>query len=239
MTITLHLDSSIVRAEQYKEYRSRTRDIQTSPLILDGRYIKVYWDDGDTFRIIRPKYGNKARLHGYNTLENYGPVHKWGKWDEHDLFEVGNRATSVARSKQWRCYTMKGSGGYGRILVNCPELAKALIIQGLAHVFSMGTSGDPKLLALQRKAIQKHQGIWAKGVPSQIITSVHSATGKYRYGLNRLISTLTGGSEIHQHKRRYRTCQWICMRGSCMMYIPHRLRYPPRKASCLERDQDK
>ena len=89
----------------------------------------------------------------YNTLENYGPVHKWGKWTAKQLEAVNRKATLLARSKAWKCKTMPGSGGYGRILAACPGLAKALIARGLAHVFSVKSKGNAALIKVQQKAI--------------------------------------------------------------------------------------
>ncbi len=207
-----------------------------SKLILDGKRVTVYWPDGDTFRLLRgpnQRRSPAARLVGYNTLENYGPVHKWGTWTAQELFHVGNQASKVARSKAWHCFTKPGSGGYGRILASCPKLAETLIAKGLAHVFSMGASGDPKLLKIQKIAIQRKRGIWAKGVPPYIVTSIHSASAYRRRAYNRVLSTSTGGSLMYRHGDSYNTCGWVCLRGSCMLYVPHRQRYGANKASCL------
>lgn len=205
-----------------------------STIILNGKKVRVLWPDGDTFRLILPMgRGPAARLRGYNTLENYGPVHKWGKWNASDLYRVGNLATKVARSRAWKCKTLQGSGGYGRLLADCPGLAAALISKGLAHVFSVQEAGDPKLLKLQRKAMQQRLGIWAKGTPSHIVTSVHSASLYRRRAYHRLISTRTGGSNMYRHSDSYNSCAWVCLKGSCMRYVPYKRRYGSNKASCL------
>ena len=204
-----------------------------SVVILDGKRLKVYWNDGDTFRILsRRGQRAKARLNGYNTLENYGPVHRWGKWKAWQLYRVGNRATWLARARPWKCFTLPGSGGYGRRLVSCPGLARALISRGLAHVFSMRGPGPRKLLRIQRHAQKKKRGIWAKGVPRYIVTSLHTA--KYgRQAYNRLIHSKTGASKKIWHRHRYRICRWISQGGSSMLWVPYRARYGHRKPHCL------
>jgi len=205
-----------------------------SKLYVNGSLVTVRWTDGDTFKVYGPRYrGLRARLKDYNTLENYGPVHKWGSWKPKALLRVANGASAFARSKAWKCFTLGRSGGYGRSLVSCPGLAKALIRRGLAHVFSMRGPGNKSLLAIQKKAISKGRGIWAKGVPRYIVTSVHSYNPRYRTSINRLISTKTGASWIMRHRKRYRSCQWVCAKGSCMRFVPHWRRYGYRKAKCL------
>lgn len=205
-----------------------------STIELNGKKVRVLWPDGDTFRLILPMgRGPAARLRGYNTLENYGPVHKWGKWKAMELYHVGNQATKLARSKVWKCKTLQGSGGYGRILADCPGLAAAMISKGLAHVFSVEASGNPKLLKLQQEAIRKRVGIWAKGAPSHLVTSVHSASLYRRRAYHRLISIKTGGSNMYRHSDSYNECAWVCLRGSCMRYVPYKRRYGLEKASCL------
>ena len=204
-----------------------------SALVLDGRKVRVYWNDGDSFRILGLRGRRaKARLKGYNTLENFGPAHRWGKWDAWQLHRVGNRATQLARAKPWKCFTLPSSGGYGRRLVSCPGLARKLIEQGLAHVFSVRGSGPGDLLRLQRMAQKKRRGIWARGVPRYIVTSLHSARdGRKTY--NRLIHTGTGASKKMWHKRRHKVCSWICGGGSCMRWVPYRIRYGRWRPDCL------
>ena len=206
---------------------------QSTAIILDGKRVKVYWNDGDSFRILgKWERRSRARLKGYNTLENYGPVHRWGKWKAWQLYLVGNRATQLARTKIWKCSTLPGSGGYGRRLVSCPGLARALIGRGLAHVFSMRGPGQSALLRRQRLAQKNKRGIWAKGVPQYIITSLHTA--KYgRMAYNRLIHTGTGASKKMWHKRRHKVCSWICAGGSCMLWVPYRVRYGRWRPYCL------
>jgi endonuclease YncB( thermonuclease family) len=202
-----------------------------SRLILDEREIRVRWLDGDTFHSVgRPKI--RARLSGYNTLEDYGPVHRWGDWKPEELDRLNEIGTSLARSKAWSCRTMPTGGGYGRALIRCEGLAKALISRGLAHTYSVKGSADPTWNALQQEAQRKRLGMWKKGVPEYIVTSVHSAGGR-RPAYIRMISTKDGSSKMINHSRRYRACEWVCKGGSCMMYIPFKQRYGARKASCI------
>lgn len=205
-----------------------------STLMLDGKPVKAIWPDGDTFRLILPMgRGPAARLQGYNTLENYGPVHRWGTWKAEELQQIADQATAVARSKAWHCSVQPGGGGYGRLLANCPKLAETLISKGLAHVFSMEDRGDAGLLKLQQEAIRQRRGMWAKGVPEYIVTSLHSASPYRRYAYHRLISVKTGGSLMYRHAESYNNCSWVCLRGSCMRHVEYRYRYGENKAPCL------
>ena len=52
-------------------------------VLIDDTYHDVSWSDGDSFGITSGRMrGQRVRLLGYNTLESYGPVHKWGDWNE-------------------------------------------------------------------------------------------------------------------------------------------------------------
>ena len=58
-------------------------------IVLDGQPILVDWDDGDTFSSpLGDGERLKARLSGYNTLESYGPVHRWGEWTAPELYSI-------------------------------------------------------------------------------------------------------------------------------------------------------
>ena len=46
---------------------------QNAALVLDGKELNVYWDDGDTFEFREHGRKTRARLRGFNTLESYGP----------------------------------------------------------------------------------------------------------------------------------------------------------------------
>lgn len=211
---------------------------QSSELYLDETRVRVYWNDGDSFRVLGgSRRGRlKARLMQFNTLENHGPVHRWGTWKAQELQKISWEATRVARQGHWHCQTIGSRDAYQRALVKCHDLAKALISRGLAHVYSVRGPGDAGLLRLQRQAQQRKVGMWAKGVPPYLLTSLHSARERRSSTYNRLISTQTGASKKDRHSREYRTCQWVCTEGSCMLYVPFKKRYGRRRAWCLRRN---
>ena len=162
---------------------------------IDSELTAVHWDDGDTFSVKPFKKGKKirARLKGYNTLESYGPVHRWGNWETQDLYNIAQQATLIARSSKWTCTTTGKSGGYGRITADCPELRQILLKNGLAHSFVVDGKPSTIDLKLQQEAIKKRVGMWSKGVPSHILTSLHSADERKQKGdsYNRVCSTKT------------------------------------------------
>ena len=62
-------------------------------IVLRGKGIPVLWNDGDTFILLAgPFKGKTARLVGYNTLESYGPVHRWGEWTPEALHHLAYSA---------------------------------------------------------------------------------------------------------------------------------------------------
>ncbi len=208
-------------------------------VILDGTPRAVRWIDGDTFRILDgPEAGRSARLEGYNTLESYGPVHRWGEWRPGELLAIAKEATRVARAGRWRCAGEKGQDRYGRLLVSCPEVARALVEAGLAMVFAVDAPPDEALLAAQRSAQERGAGMWAKGVPPLLPSSLHSADepdlpdGAY----DRIVDTRTGRTEVRRHQSSYRVCQEVCVGEgrdrACMTYVPFARRYRDRPA-CL------
>ena len=144
-------------------------------VVLDGELLKVRWDDGDTFSWKGAAEKVRARLADYNTLESYGPVHRWGQWTYDELYAVAKEATAVVRKGGWTCQRTGKGGGYGRVGVRCPGAAKALVSAGLAHVFAVGRAGNPELIAAQESAIAAKRGMWAKGAPQGLVTSLHSA----------------------------------------------------------------
>lgn len=209
-----------------------------SSLTLDGQAITVEWDDGDTFSLppespdAKPK---SARMAGFNTLESYGPVHRWGDWTPKELYAIAKEAGAKAAAGSWTCTTLPGEGGYGRLLVDCPELRAMMLREGYAHVFAVGDSADPGDLALQQEAIAAHRGMWAKGAPKGLITSLHSADekpGKEAY--NRVLDLATGQAPEHAHTDTYAVCQEVCIDGSCMIYVPYEQRYGDKRADCLK-----
>ena len=88
------------RSTAPSENRSR-RSQGKSEILLDGRIYKVRWGDGDTFRL-KTLTGKKksARLAGFNTLESYGPVHRWGEWTADELYQLANAAGVVAAARR-------------------------------------------------------------------------------------------------------------------------------------------
>ena len=214
-----------------------------SLMVLDGELTFAKWDDGDTFSVKPATKGRRirARLKGYNTLESYGPVHHWGEWTGQELYHIAKQATHLARSQSWTCFSTGESGGYGRIVSDCPELRRKLIAEGLAHVFVIDTTADAHDLALQEQAIKAKKGMWAKGAPEKIVTSLHSADENKKKGdsYNRLCSTQTGVANVEKHRNYYSLCEKVCIEQSCMTYIPFKKRYGKRKAICAEKLQAK
>ncbi len=210
-------------------------------VILDGQPIAVEWDDGDTFN--SPRAGGdplKARLAGFNTLESYGPVHRWGEWEPRELYAIAKDAGNRAGAEVWECQVLPGGGGYGRELVDCPGLRRAMLEEGYAHVFMAGeeTQADPADLAAQKQAQDRGRGIWAKGVPAGIVTSLHSLDEKkdQEKTYNRVADTATGEAGKRWHTDSYRSCQEVCEpdAASCMVYVPYRERYGDGRAICIQ-----
>ena len=213
---------------------------------LDGVREHVSWNDGDSFAIkAGPRQGQKARLAGYNTLESYGPVHFWSAFHGEELYWLAKEATHVVRSEEWVCRSLGVADGYGRIIVSCPDAAKRLVGDGLAHVFAVDQPADGELLALQMEAQRARRGIWAKGIPSHIVTSVHSTEeGAGRGGgdeqaepraYNRICDTATGESVTVEHHTAFKACDVWCHGGSCLLYLPFDVRYGRDKPLCVKR----
>lgn len=206
-------------------------------IILDGKPVSVYWDDGDTFTIKPANEGQpvRARLSGYNTLESYGPVHRWGDWTTVELYRIAKAPGQTASNQEWRCTQLDGEGGYGRALVDCPELKLTLLREGLAHNFLIDATADERYLAAQQQAIANKAGMWAKGVPEQLITSLHSRHERPNQPqtYDRMVSPQTGQSQKHVHSQDYATCEEVCHHGSCMLYVPYEERHGAKRAQCL------
>ncbi|MBL8950177.1 MAG: thermonuclease family protein [Myxococcaceae bacterium] len=211
-------------------------------VVLNGEKTQVNWTDGDSFKLKEGKFkGSGTRLQGYNTLEAYGPVHRWGEWTTHELFELAEDSAPHAAMKTWECTTDEKKDGYGRLLINCPELTKHMILDGYAMVYSVDGPVDEQLLALQQQAIKNKAGMWKKGAPKGLVTSLHSlgepdsngATTAY----NRVADTRTGAAVKREHQVRYDTCQEVCEETdgdkSCMVYVPFEKRYKNRP-DCLQ-----
>jgi micrococcal nuclease len=200
---------------------------------LDGVIVDVYWDDGDTFKVVST--GQSARLVGYNTLESYGPVHKFGPGPS-SLFEVARTATLMAKESVWECSSQEGSGGYGRSVVDCPGLRTALLRAGLAHAFSVSGPAPKADLEAQSQGIAAKVGMWAQGAPSSIVTSAHSIDEKpgQTETYNRVLDVATGHAPKQAHSNTYAACTWACVSDSCLLYVPYSQRYGTGRADCIE-----
>jgi endonuclease YncB( thermonuclease family) len=147
-----------------------------SSIELGDTHTRVRWSDGDSFKIIDGPYaGSGVRLQGYNTLESYGPVHSWGEWTEIELYKLQKEGTKFARSRVWTCNTEGERDHYNRVLIECPDLIEAMVGRGYAHLFAFEEPPPEAHLRAQLLAIERKLGIWAKGVPDGLITSLHSA----------------------------------------------------------------
>ncbi len=211
-------------------------------LVLNGETIDVVWTDGDSFKIKSGEFkGRGTRLQGYNTLEAFGPVHSWGAWTARELFQIAKASSTLAASQEWKCTTDGKLDGYKRLLIDCPEAAKHLVREGHALVYAVeGTTPDPALLLLQKQAMAKKVGIWAKGVVNGVVTSIHSlgedGEEAEPESYNRVVDTRTGAALVRKHKDVYGTCQTVCEKTegdqSCMVYVPFKRRYGG-KPDCL------
>ncbi|GMV40184.1 MAG: hypothetical protein AMXMBFR64_19000 [Myxococcales bacterium] len=210
-------------------------------ITLDGVEHEAFWSDGDSFRITQgPEKGLKSRIAQFNTLESYGPVHRWGTWTREELAGLAKKATNLVRSRDWECETVKKDGEpikdhYGRALIRCPGAAKALIEAGLAHVFFVDEGdADQELIEAQHAAQKAGAGMWAKGVPATILTSVHSADEPNSdKPYNRVTDTITGLSRKIFHDKTYPRCTEACEGDSCLLYVPFNERYGKKRAECL------
>lgn len=187
-----------------------------SRVFLNGVPAPVYFNDGDSFRVLGGTHvGSKARLAGFNTLESYGPVHRWGTWTAKELSVLAKMATLNARKGVWHCKSEDlARDTYGRILWYCEDLAVDQVRKGLAHVMTItAEGGEPAVVAAQQEAIKNRAGMWAHGVPEYVMTSLHSsAEGGGRDGNteNRLVATSDGHSMKWRHNDSYSECEDVC-----------------------------
>ncbi len=134
-------------------------------------------------------------------------MHRWGDWTAEELYVVAKESLYQARRKPWDCTTRGKRDYYNRVLVTCPELGVDLVSRGLAHVYAFKTAADPELMALQKQARLNGEGMWEKGRPEYLVTSLHSAEGKG--GRNSVIHTRTGQWDGRAHQDEYPLCEEI------------------------------
>lgn len=188
-----------------------------SIVFLNGAPTAVFFNDGDSFRVLQGNMtGMKARLSGYNTLESFGPVHQWGGWSPHELFVNAKMATLNARRGVWHCSSDMKTDTYGRTLWWCPDLAADQVRKGFAHAMSVtDAAGDATVIAAMKEAQAAKAGMWGKGIPDWIVTSIHSieedTEGHGTY--NRMVSTEDGHSAKWRHDETYAECQKVCDDG--------------------------
>ena len=204
-------------------------------VLIDETYHDVSWSDGDSFRITSGRMrGQRVRLLGYNTLESYGPVHKWGDWNEWALYRLAKDAKKVATQEIWECKSQGAQDRYQRLLVRCPKLIEAMISSGMGHVFEVESKPNVALLMLQADAIKRKVGMWAKGVPDGVMTSIHSHDeDPKKPAYNRVASLKTGMARKLLHSNTYKICEWVCIEGSCLLYVPYTQRYGDDRPPCL------
>ncbi len=207
-------------------------------ILLGGVEEPVVWSDGDSFTFLAgPRAGRGSRLQGFNTLETYGPVHRWGEWTASELLAFAKDSARVAASEVWKCTTQGLPDKYGRLLVECPDLRRHMIRTGVAHVYPFDQDPDPELVELQLKARLDELGMWAKGRPELILTSVKPATADGS-GNDWYVNGRTGESGRRGHQDEYGVCEEVCIeplrgKGSCLVYVPYEQRYGETRADCL------
>ena len=206
-----------------------------STINLDGVLIEVRWNDGDSFLLMGGSHeGSRARVMGYNTLESYGPVHSWGDWSAEELYWQAKQASKYAASRTWHCTADSKRDHYGRLLIRCDDLIEFMVSEGHAHLFEIGRTPNPKHLAAQKAAIASKKGLWRKGVPEGLITSVHSLDERQQdASYNRIASPMTGMAQKFSHAHTYKTCEKVCLQGSCMIYVKFKQRYGDDRPACI------
>ncbi len=204
-------------------------------LIIDGETVSVHWPDGDSLDIEDGRYrGQSARIAGYNTLEGYGAVQRWGDWSYTDLAEASSPSTDLARSQAWTCTNTGEEGAYNRILLECEPLMMEMLRRGLAHLFTIHDPISAAAIAAQQDAQRARRGIWAQGVPEAILTSVTSTADGNRTTFNRYVDTRNGQAERDFHDEQYAPCEDVCRSGSCMRYLPHDRRFGRNRLRCSD-----
>ncbi len=183
-------------------------------MFVNGRLVPVSFNDGDSFRIQGGELsGSQCRLGGFNTLESFGPAHQWGTWHPYELYTNAKMATMHGRRGTWHCTTDGTRDGYGRLLVDCPDLATSQIRNGFAHAMQIDdTPARAVYIRAQHEAMREGRGMWAHGIPQYVMTSLHSATEDLgrEWHYNRLVSVRDGHSESMRHHESYSECEWVC-----------------------------
>jgi micrococcal nuclease len=192
----------------------QARASRYTTVFINGVPSPVFFNDGDSYRVFGGEFrGTQCRLAGFNTLESFGPVHRWGDWHPYELFVNAKQATLNARRGVWHCTTEGDRDTYGRLLLDCPDLAVDQIRRGLAHAMQIDdTPSRPEYLRAQQEAIREGRGMWAHGVPDYVMTSTHSRDEDLgrEWHYNRLVSTRDGHSESQRHRETYGECEWVC-----------------------------
>lgn len=228
-------------ASSAKSKKRRGGHGKQATIVLNGVKTDVTWSDGDSFKIHSGEYdGHGTRLMGFNTLEAYGPVHRWGSWTGKELFKLAKSCTDVAASQEWQCTTDGKKDGYKRLLINCPDLTVEMVRQGQALAFAVDEDESPPAVqAAQADAMREGRGMWAKGTVKAVVTSLHSVGEDGRtepQAYNRVVDTRTGKAAKLPHSDTYQTCQEVCVEvegdTSCMVYVPFNIRYR-NKPDCL------
>lgn len=203
-------------------------------IVLNGVKTPVRWSDGDSFDFLAGPYdGQGSRLFGYNTLESYGPVHRWGSWTREELFTMTKGDAQVCASQEWECTTAGEPDAYGRVLVECPKLSIEMVKKGRGLAYAVRGKPNPIVLDAMHQAQRARRGIWEKGVPRGLITALHSfaenTDSKYKTSSNRVLDTRTGEAHLRKHTDNYQLCEEVCLTTegdwSCMVYVPFELRY--------------
>jgi endonuclease YncB( thermonuclease family) len=211
-------------------------------IVLNGTRTEVVWTDGDSFRVKDgPFKGRGTRLQGYDTLEAYGPVHRWGTWTAAELYALAKASSQVAAAQVWACTTDGKEDSYHRLLILCPELTRDIVRQGHGLAYAVeGQHAEPEVLEAQREAQAAGRGMWAKGVVKGVITSLHSLgedDSASDAAYNRVVDTRTGQALRRKHQKEYAVCEEVCEETdgetSCMVYVPFRQRYH-HQPECLK-----
>lgn len=237
LLLSLAACSGIVTRSGGKRTDAQDAHEADGAIILNGKRVAVRWSDGDSFTFLDGEYtGQDTRLFGYNTLESYGPVHRWGSWSREELYTLTKADAAFCASKEWECTTSGEPDAYQRILVTCPKLGLEMVRKGRGLAYAIRGKPDPLVLDAMHQAQRAGRGIWEKGVPKGLITALHSFSentdSRYETSSNRILDTHTGEAPLRKHKDTYEVCQEVCLTTegdwSCMVYVPYERRYKNR-----------